>query len=238
MQIIIRATDIPAERLADVLHNAIDMYVEKSYPAHRDDAVEICGRSPSGASSKQIFDLIVEAVRCAAPRSEVSGIIFKTGKAVYEDDAKWDTFETEGWLDSDKPSLRQWIENHDRGVYANGDVRVQCDAGWFDWFCSDDALAGKTRKLASKVKKIARSPKVDTDKSYVFFKNNCPGSGTLYDDFRICDRKTGNVIYTVIPRSGHYSDHGAAQVYGKLPDGKFGELVSGSWQDVLTFFGV
>ena len=37
-------------------------------------------------------------------------------------------------------------------------------------------------------------------------------NGPLYDDFRICDIETGNVIYTVIPKSGH---SGLAEVWGK-----------------------
>ena len=52
----------------------------------------------------------------------------------------------------------------------------------------------------------------DTDKVYVFFKNNCTGRGTKYDDFRIVDRETGDVIYTVIPKCGH---SGKAEVWGR-----------------------
>jgi hypothetical protein len=43
---------------------------------------------------------------------------------------------------------------------------------------------------------------IDQDKHYVFFKNNCPMRGPLRDDFRICDRETGDVLFTVTPTTG------------------------------------
>ena len=36
--------------------------------------------------------------------------------------------------------------------------------------------------------------------------------GPLYDDFRIVDIETGNVIYTVIPKCGH---SGLAELWGR-----------------------
>lgn len=134
-------------------------------------------------------------------------------------------------------TIREWLENYNAGKYSDPDVDTQITAGWYDWFCSDKALAGKTKKLASKVKRIAKSAKVDLDNMYVFFKNNCPMNGSLYDDFRFCDLKTGNVIFTITPKSGHKCQNGAAEVWGKENDFEK-PLVQGTWKDVLNFFGV
>lgn len=121
-----------------------------------------------------------------------------------------------------------------QGEFIFGDVKTQCEAGWYDWFCRDTSLATKTRSLGSKVLQLMKSEKVDVENNYVFFKNNCPMSGPLYDDFRICDMESGNVIYTVVPRSGHT---GKAEVWGR--DNSFdGPLVQGTWKDVKAFFGV
>ena len=83
--------------------------------------------------------------------------------------------------------------------------------GFFDWFCKTESLKNKAKSLFSKVKSVARSDKFDPTKTYVFFKNNCPCSGKLYDDFRICDIETGKVLYTVTPKNGH---NGEAEIWG------------------------
>ena len=133
--------------------------------------------------------------------------------------------------------LREWIAKYDSGAFDSPDIKVQCEAGWFDWFCKDTSLAKKTKSLAPKVKKIAKSPKIDVDKTYVFFKNNCPMRGSLYDDFRVCDRVIGDVIYTIIPRSGFTNDNGRAEVWGR--ENSFLEpLVAGTWKEVLAYFNV
>lgn len=105
---------------------------------------------------------------------------------------------------------------------------------WYDWFCQDSSLAGKTRKLAPKIKRIAKSTKFDSEKVYVFFKNNCPFDGPLYDDFRICDIENGDVLFTVTPKSGHT---GEAEVWGG-ENGYIGPLVEGSLKDIYKWFGV
>jgi len=131
--------------------------------------------------------------------------------------------------------LEQWLKDYDAGKFDNPSVDTQIDAGWYDWFCKDSSLAAKTKKLAAKLKSILPSSKVDMQKHYVFFKNNCPMDGSLYDDFRICDRKSGNVIWTVTPKVGHRSANGAAEVWGAA--NKFeGPIVSGTWKDVVAFF--
>ncbi len=108
---------------------------------------------------------------------------------------------------------------------------------WYDWFCRNTSLPAKTQKLGVKVCQIAKSHLINPRTTYVFFKNNCPLQGSLYDDFRICDRKSGDVIFTIVPKSGFKKDDGKGFVWGKA--NKFQEpLVSGDWSDIKKFFGV
>jgi hypothetical protein len=104
-------------------------------------------------------------------------------------------------------------------------------AGWYDCFCEAEELKPKLDAMFPKVKQLAQSGKIDIDGMYVFFKNNCPYEGPLYDDFRFCDIKTGDLIYTVIPVS--YS--GQAEVWGR-ENNFHGALVKGTWNDIANFF--
>ena len=103
--------------------------------------------------------------------------------------------------------------------------------GFFDWFCKDSSLKNKAKKLFARLKGIVRSGKFDPAKCYVFFKNNCPCFGKLYDDFRICDLETGDVLYTVSPSNRK----GKADVWGVDNDFE-APLVSGTWREVRAWF--
>jgi len=129
-------------------------------------------------------------------------------------------------------SVREYLNAFDEGKFDSANVKVQCEAGWYDWFCKDSSLVNKTKKLTAKLKSIARSSRIDLDNNYVFFKNNCPCKGPLYDDFRICDIKTGDVLFTITPKSGH---SGKAEVHGKENDFKE-PLAFGKWKDVQGYF--
>lgn len=118
-------------------------------------------------------------------------------------------------------------------LMAQPDVDVQ--TLWYDWFCKDSALKRKGQNLLSKVRAIANSNKFDNDKCYVFFVNCCPVCGTLYDRFKICDIETGEVLFCVTPKSGHYADEGLGDVYGKEND--FREpLCRGNWRAIKKWF--
>lgn len=112
---------------------------------------------------------------------------------------------------------------------------------WYDWFCKSRALVNRGKKLLTKLKVVVKAnaknpnPKFNPDETYVFFKNNCPLYGSLYDDFRICDIETGDVLYTITPSSGYCSNKGTAELYGKENDFKE-PLVSGEWKDIVKFF--
>lgn len=106
---------------------------------------------------------------------------------------------------------------------------------WYDWFCRTSSLENKGKRLLQKLRAISASKKFDNDKTYVFFKNNCPLVGSLYDDFRICDIETGDVIYTVIPKSGFKCDNGKAQVWGS--ENNFdGPIIEGTWREIKAWF--
>jgi hypothetical protein len=89
---------------------------------------------------------------------------------------------------------------------------------FYDWFCKDSSLCNKSWKLMKQVKTFLKhNPQIDLLEHYVFFKNNCPMNGPLYDDFRICNIETGNVVFTVIPKCGH---SGLAEIWGRENDFK------------------
>lgn len=81
--------------------------------------------------------------------------------------------------------VRDWISNFVNGDYDEGDFKTQCDAGWYDWFCNDSSLRNKTKKMGNVIKGITNDNILDN--MYVFFKNNCPMEGRLYDQFKFCN---------------------------------------------------
>jgi hypothetical protein len=120
-------------------------------------------------------------------------------------------------------TLAAQLNAFESGRFMDSDGKV--DSGCFtfyDWFCKDTSLQRKSKTLFGQVKRFLKSgPEVDILATYVFFKNNCPMNGPLYDDFRIVDIESGNVVYTVVPKCGH---SGKAELWGRKDNGEFGML--------------
>ena len=93
--------------------------------------------------------------------------------------------------------LKDWIHEFNEGNFDSPDKMTQIEAGWYDWFCKDTSLKNKTKKMGSIIKQIKPGGKVDLETSYVWFKNNCPLHGPLYDDFRITSIETNNTLILV-----------------------------------------
>ena len=112
-----------------------------------------------------------------------------------------------------KTTLRQQLEAFENGVFLDSDGSK--DSGsfvFYDWFCRDSSLKNKSIELFKQVKLFVKMKDIDLDNTYVFFKNNCPVGGPLYDDFRIVDIAEGTVQFTVTAKSGHT---GQAEIYSR-----------------------
>jgi len=79
-------------------------------------------------------------------------------------------------------SIREWQKRYKAGEYNSKARSVQCEAGWYDWFCKDEGLLGRLQRLAPLILGIT-VPEV-LDNYYLWLKNNCPVKGPLYDDVR------------------------------------------------------
>jgi hypothetical protein len=90
-----------------------------------------------------------------------------------------------------------WIDRFNNGDFDKEDVKIQIEAGWYDWFCKDSSLLRKTQRMGRIIAKLNQGGKVDLANCYVWFKNNCPLNGPLYDDFRFADLETGEVQFTI-----------------------------------------
>ena len=113
-------------------------------------------------------------------------------------------------------SLRTWIPKFNLNEFESKDLETQIKAGWYDWFCKDESLANKTKRMGSIVKQLKDGGKLNLDSMYVWFKNNCPLAGPLYDDFRIADIESGETLFTV--QINCFREEKRYTVYGKRND--------------------
>ena len=100
-------------------------------------------------------------------------------------------------------SVRQWQELFQAGAFDSRGTATQCTAGWYDWFCRDEALANRLKKIAKVVMGIT-SPFI-LDNYYVWFKNNAPVNGPLYDDVRfepLSGERDGKYFLVTLDRPG------------------------------------
>lgn len=139
-------------------------------------------------------------------------------------------------------SVREWIKKFNNGEFDSKNRDTQINAGWYDWFCSDSALSNRLKKMGSIIKDITNDYILDN--YYVWFKNNCPCIGKLYDDFRFeplneelrdkqyfgvaCDDERNDHKYEMFTGRNSYKTEFTADNKKELLDiiNKFGEEIN------------
>ncbi len=120
-------------------------------------------------------------------------------------------------------SINEFIENYS----SNSDAYY----GFYDWFCAEDSLSKKAKGFVPKLKFLVNQGLIDGDKMYVWFKNNCPMQGSLYDDMRFSTLdEEEDFLGGLTPRSGHDVDN-KCDIWGFDDTG----LVERSFKDWNTF---
>jgi hypothetical protein len=109
-------------------------------------------------------------------------------------------------------NLKTQLESFANGIYLDSDGTESTCFNFYDWFCKDSSLKAKSKRLYNATAKFVKNFEIDVNTHYVFFKNNCPMSGRLYDSFSICEVESGDVVYWVTPKSGHTD---MAEICGK-----------------------
>ena len=80
----------------------------------------------------------------------------------------------------DELSVRQWQEQFRAGAFDSKDTAVQREAGWWDWHCREDAVAGRLKRIAPVVTGI-KAPSL-LDNYTVWFTNvRSTGRKAVYD---------------------------------------------------------
>ena len=106
---------------------------------------------------------------------------------------------------------------------------------WYDWFCSKDTLHRRGLRLLRALRSIRNSPRFDRANMAVWFKNNCPMTGSTYDDMRISDLKTNQNAFVIVVPSNRYGKPHPWEVF--VPENGYKTpVVSGDWKTIRKWF--
>ena len=79
---------------------------------------------------------------------------------------------------------------------------------FYDWFCTDSGLKRRAEKFIPKLKFLVKIGVLDGDNLYVWFKNNCPVCGNLYDDMRFSTMgEESHFVGGIAPRQGYTNNN-------------------------------
>ncbi len=96
---------------------------------------------------------------------------------------------------SEAISVRQWQAKYRAGAFKDKDTDTQRAAGWWNWHCRDDALAGRLKLIAPVVMKI-KEPFI-LDHYFVWFMNETGRDHLGYDSarFQPLNGEAGSIGY-------------------------------------------
>ena len=76
--------------------------------------------------------------------------------------------------------VRDWITRYQNGEFKEKTLETQIDAGWYDWFCNDQELLEKLKKMAKIIVDVNNDYILDNYK--IQFYNRCPMDFPLFDE--------------------------------------------------------
>jgi len=91
-------------------------------------------------------------------------------------------------MKENKLTVKEWCKKFKKGEFNKSDTKTQIEAGWFDWFCFNDELVDRTKKIAKFLNQI-KNCSVINDLT-VSLKNNCPATGKMYDSILLSEKYT------------------------------------------------
>jgi len=102
---------------------------------------------------------------------------------------------------------------------------------FYDWFCNDSSLEKKALSLSKKAKFLVDEGILNLETTYVWFKNNCPVYGSLYDDMRFCTKEDSDDDYLggIAPSLGYEKSKGKCTVF--LASEDFEQILFDSWSE-------
>ena len=121
----------------------------------------------------------------------------------------------------EKFTLNQFVQDYEKNSSES--------YGFFDWFCKDTSLKLKAKEFVPKLKFLLKLGILDGDNCYVWFKNNAPVDGQLYDDFRISVINDEHTYLGGIAPSLGYNDEnkGKCSVFVLKPI--YSEMIYDNW---------
>lgn len=129
-----------------------------------------------------------------------------------------------------------WVIKFNNGDFDCVDIHTQIDAGWYDWFCKDESLPNKTKKLGKKVVQLASILSDEFKKDhYIWFKNNCPMVGSLYDDIRFTSILKDENTMVISPKDSHREGKVSIWLGSDYKKTKDGTVYIGDWRGAKEF---
>jgi len=102
--------------------------------------------------------------------------------------------------------------------------------GFYDWFCKETSLRKRAMAFLPKLRFLLDMKILNGDTTYVWFKNNCPMDGELYDDMRfsLLDEED-TYLGGIAPSLGYSISKGKCNAWFILPNIGLKQFEFKSW---------